>query len=424
MIHAPAAAGKNIKNAVVQRDKQYYSGLWIMDSDISVNGFKSSFSACGLKKKNALDIALIYSETEAVSAAVFTTNKVKAAPVLLSMENVSSGKARAIIVNAGNANACTGEQGMKNAREEARMVSDSLGISPEDVLVASTGVIGAQLDISKIETALPGLVKNLSPDSIDGVARAIMTTDSFPKIRTFKGNVKGTEYKITGIAKGAGMIDPNMATMLCFVFTDIKISHSSLKKALSYAVDNSFNKVTVDGDTSTNDTVFIMANGTAGNDEPDDDSFGEFAAGLKEIMYNLATMIVKDGEGATKVVHIYVKGADSPGDAEAAARTVGNSSLVKTAFYGQDPNWGRIMGALGRSGIEMEESRVDICIDDVKIVQGGLGLGSEKEKLAADIMKNPEFSVTINLNIGENEDRVTTCDLTHEYVSINADYRT
>ena len=395
-----------------------------MESDISVNGFKAAFSACGLKKKGALDIALIYSETEAVSAAVFTTNKVKAAPVLLSMENISRGKSRAIIVNAGNANACTGEQGMKNARETARMVSGSLGISPDDVLVASTGVIGAQLDIKKIKNALPELVKNLSPDSIEGVARAIMTTDSFPKIQTFRGNVKGVEYKITGIAKGAGMIDPNMATMLCFVFTDINISAPSLKNALSYAVDNSFNKVTVDGDTSTNDTVFIMANGTAGNDEPDENACEEFAAGLKTVMYDLATMIVKDGEGATKVVHIYVKGAGSPEDANAAARTVGNSSLVKTAFYGQDPNWGRIMGALGRSGIDMQENSVDIFIDDVKIVQGGLGLGSEKEKLAADVMKNPEFSVTINLNIGEMEDRITTCDLTHEYVSINADYRT
>ncbi|MGD9158823.1 MAG: bifunctional glutamate N-acetyltransferase/amino-acid acetyltransferase ArgJ [Desulfobacteraceae bacterium] len=395
-----------------------------MEADVSISGFKAAFSACGLKKNNAPDIALIYSEKDAVSAAVFTTNKVKAAPVLLSMENIKDGKARAIIVNAGNANACTGDQGMNNAQETARMVSDSLGISPDDVLVASTGVIGAQLDIQKIEKAIPELVKNLTPEGIEGVARAIMTTDSFPKIRTFSGKVNDTNYNITGIAKGAGMIMPNMATMLCFILTDINISNSLLKKALSHAVENSFNKITVDGDTSTNDTVFVMANGAAGNNEPDESAYKEFLAGLQGIMYDLATMIVKDGEGATKVIHIFVKGAATPSDAKAAARTVANSSLVKTAFYGQDPNWGRIMGALGRAGIDMTENKIDILIDDIKIVQSGLGLGSENEKMAAGIMENPEFSLTIELNTGEYDDRITTCDLTHEYVSINADYRT
>ncbi len=395
-----------------------------METDISINGFKAAFGACGLKKNNRPDIGLIYSEKDAVSAAVFTTNKVKAAPVLLSMENIRDGKARAIIVNAGNANACTGEQGMNNARETIRMVSGNLGISPDDVLVASTGVIGAQLDINKIEKAIPELVKNLSPEGIEGVARAIMTTDSFPKIRTFSGKVNGTGYNIAGIAKGAGMIMPNMATMLCFILTDINISGMLLKKALSLAVEDSFNRVTVDGDTSTNDTVFIMANGTAGNDEPDDIAYKEFVEGLTGIMYDLATMIVKDGEGATKVVHITVRGAATSSDAKAAARTVANSNLVKTAFYGQDPNWGRIMGALGRSGIEMKEDKIDIRIDDVKIVEGGLGLGAENEKQAADIMKNPEFSLTVDLNMGEYDDWITTCDLTHEYVSINADYRT
>ena len=251
-----------------------------METDISIKGFKAAFSACGLKKNDALDIALIYSEKEAVSSAVFTTNKVKAAPVLLSMKNIQNGKAHAIIVNAGNANACTGDQGMNNARETARMVSENLGISPDDVLVASTGVIGAQLDITKIKKAIPELVKNLSAEGLDGVAKSIMTTDSFPKIRTFSGKVNGTGYNITGIAKGAGMIMPNMATMLCFILTDISISSFLLKKALTHAVDNSFNKITVDGDTSTNDTVFIMANGMAGNDEPDETAYEEFLSGL------------------------------------------------------------------------------------------------------------------------------------------------
>ncbi len=394
-----------------------------METNIAINGFKAASSACGLKKNDAPDIALIYSENYAVAAAVFTTNKVKAAPVILSKENIKNGRARAIIVNAGNANACTGEQGMNNARETARMVAENLGISSDDVLVASTGVIGAQLDIKKIEKAIPGLVKNLSPEGLDDVAKAIMTTDSFPKIRTFSGKVNDVRYKITGIAKGAGMIMPNMATMLCFILTDINISGALLKKALLHAVEKSYNRITVDGDTSTNDTVFIMANGTAGNVEPDEEAYREFLAGLEGIMYDLATMIVKDGEGATKVIHISIKGAATPSDARTAARTVANSSLVKTAFYGQDPNWGRIMGALGRSGIDMEENRVDILINDVKIVQGGLGLGNEKEKYAAGIMKNPEFSVTIKLNMGKYDDWIKTCDLTHEYVSINADYR-
>ncbi|MBN2417864.1 MAG: bifunctional glutamate N-acetyltransferase/amino-acid acetyltransferase ArgJ [Deltaproteobacteria bacterium] len=394
-----------------------------MEADNVINGFKASFCSCGLKKNNALDLALIFSEREAVSAAVFTTNKVKAAPVLLSMENIKNGKARAIIVNAGNANACTGEQGMENARKTIQIVADHLGISPDDVLVASTGVIGAQIDITKIEKAVPDLVKNLSPEGIEGVARAIMTTDSFLKIRTFKGKVGGTEYNMVAIAKGAGMIMPNMATMLCFILTDINISSALLKKALSEAAEGSFNRITVDGDTSTNDTVFIMANGTAGNNELDEKAYQEFLAGLTGMMYDLATMIVRDGEGATKVVHISVMGAATPSDAKAASRTVANSCLVKTAFYGQDPNWGRIMGALGRSGIEIKENRIDILVDDVKIVQGGLGLGSEQEKRAAEIMKKPEFSVTIQLNIGECNEWITTCDLTHDYVSINADYR-
>lgn len=279
-----------------------------METGIAINGFKAAFCACGLKKNNAPDIALIYSEKDAVSAAVFTTNRVKAAPVLVSMEHISNGKARAIIANAGNANACTGEQGIINARATARMVADNLGISPADVLVASTGVIGAQIDVKKIEKAIPELAKNLSPEGIEGAARAIMTTDSFSKISTFSGSVKGTRYNITGMAKGAGMIMPNMATMLCFILTDINISDSLLKNALSHAVENSFNRITVDGDTSTNDTVFIMANGSADNDEPDGDAYDEFLAGLKGIMYDLATMIVRDGGGSYQGYSYLCKG--------------------------------------------------------------------------------------------------------------------
>jgi len=247
-----------------------------METNTSIKGFKAAYTACGLKKNNAHDIALIYSEAPAASAAVFTTNRVKAAPVIVSMENIANGSARAIIVNSGNANACTGEEGLKNAKETTFLVAERLGISPDEVLIASTGVIGAQLDMKKIEKAIPELVKNLNPEGINGVVKAIMTTDSFPKVSTFSAKVKGVEYHIMGLAKGAGMIMPNMATMLCFIMTDINISRPLLKKALAQGVNDSFNKITVDGDTSTNDTVFVIANGLAGNEEPDEASFNEF----------------------------------------------------------------------------------------------------------------------------------------------------
>lgn len=395
-----------------------------MDINMTVKGFKASSLACGLKKDGSPDIALIYSEKEAVCAGVFTVTQVKAAPVLLSMKNIKNGRARAIIVNAGNANACTGEQGMNNAHETIRMVGENLGISKEEVLVASTGVIGAQLDVAKIEKAIPELARNLDVSGIRGAAEAIMTTDTFSKISTFTGSVNSVPYNITGIAKGAGMIMPDMATMLCFVLTDINIDHSELQKILTQTVERSFNRITVDGDTSTNDTVFVLANGEAGNEIPDGDAIMEFQKGLERVMTELATMIVKDGEGATRVVYVSVKGAASSKDALAAARDIANSSLVKTAFYGQDPNWGRIMAALGRSGIKMKEEMIDIWIDDVKIVENGLGLGNENENMAAARMKNPEFALTVELHQGLFSDRVTTCDLTHEYVSINADYRT
>jgi glutamate N-acetyltransferase / amino-acid N-acetyltransferase len=393
-------------------------------TDIFVRGFKASSISAGLKKKKAADMLLIYSEREAVSAGVFTTNRVKAAPVLVSMEHILKGKARAIIANAGNANACTGSEGLKNARLTAEVTAGELGIKSEEVLIASTGVIGAQLDMEKVVTAIPGLVKGLSEDNIYLAAEAIMTTDSFPKISLFEGKAGKSPYRILGIAKGAGMIMPNMATMLCFIMTDINIENAPLKKALSCSVERSFNRITVDGDTSTNDTVFILANGMAGNDSLNADDYESFTKGLLEVMNDLATMIAKDGEGATKLVLIDLKGAASEKDAMTAARNIANSYLVKTAFYGQDANWGRIMAAIGRSGISMEEKEIAIWIDDVKIVEGGMGTGPGQEKIAAERMKNRSFSVKIDLNMGDHEYNVTTCDLTHEYVSINANYRT
>ena len=396
-----------------------------METEIyTIKGFKASAVAAGLKKDNALDIALICSETEAAAAAVFTTNKVKAAPVLLSMENIRDHKIKAVIANAGNANACTGREGMENARLTAQLAAQELGIGEEEIIVASTGVIGAQLDMELFKNSTPDLIKRLSAQGIPAAAKAIMTTDSFPKISRFYGEAGGKPYEIIGIAKGAGMIMPDMATMLCFIMTDLWVEAKDLQKALSYSVEKSFNRITVDGDTSTNDMVLVMANGMAGNTSLSDTGYGNFVDGLKAVMTELATMIVKDGEGATKVVKVKIKGAASKDDALLAARTIANSSLVKTTFYGQDPNWGRVMAALGRSGVLMKEEDVAIFVDDIKIVENGLGLGTDHEKKAAEKMLNKEFSLIIDLMQGDNEDQITTCDLTHEYVSINANYRT
>jgi glutamate N-acetyltransferase/amino-acid N-acetyltransferase len=390
-----------------------------------VKGFKASAVAAGIKKKgDVLDLALIFSEKEATVAGVFTTNKVKAAPVILSRKHVGSGKAKAIIANSGNANACTGNTGLNDARLTAEFVAKELGIAFDEVLVASTGVIGQTLNMDLITGAIPGLVEKLSPDGVPDAARAIMTTDSFSKISMYEGLAGDVPFHLLGIAKGAGMIMPHMATLLCFILSDIRIDGRDLKQALLSSVETTFNRITVDGDTSTNDTVLVMANGTAGNGPLSKADQSGFIDGLKTVMGELARMIVRDGEGATKLVNIEIKGAHNPSDALKAAKTVANSSLVKTAFYGQDPNWGRIMAALGRAGIVMEEQRVDIWIDDILIVEGGLGIGVEAEKRAAEKMATQEFDLTIDLHQGDWQDRIVTCDLTHEYVTINADYRT
>ena len=396
----------------------------MQQSEHMVQGFKASAVKAGLKKDKELDLALIFSERETAVAGVFTTNKVVAAPVILTREHTKNGRARAIIANAGNANACTGKAGFNDASRTAELVADKLGIGSDEVLVASTGVIGQPLNVDRIAQALPALVERLSPDGIPTAARAIMTTDSFAKISHFEGHAGGRPYRILGVAKGAGMIMPNMATMLCFIVSDIRIDSHDLNGVLSSSVETTFNRITVDGDTSTNDTVLVMANGMAGNTALTEADSKGFARGLETVMGELAQMIVRDGEGATKVIHMEIKGAHSASDALKAARTVGNSSLVKTACYGQDPNWGRIMAALGRADIVMDEEKVDIWVNDILIVSAGLGKGQEAEKKAAEIMVRKEYTITIDLHQGDFEDRIITCDLTHEYVSINASYRT
>jgi glutamate N-acetyltransferase/amino-acid N-acetyltransferase len=423
MHHVRAAAARSIRSAAGLA-KALGSGHSMKTDEMIVQGFEASAVAAGLKKDGTLDMGLIFSKKEAAAAGVFTANRVKAAPVVLSKEHLKNGRARAIIANAGNANACTGRAGLDNASKTAEMVAGVLDVEPHNVLVASTGVIGQPLDMDRVGAAIPRLAATLSARGLAQTVRAIMTTDSFPKTSLFEGQTGGRRFKIAGIAKGAGMIMPNMATMLCFILSDIRIDPADLKKALLTSAEATFNRITVDGDTSTNDMVLALANGLAGNSTLSEEGHSVFMQGLQKVMGDLARMIVKDGEGATKLIDVQIRGAVNSTDALIAARTVANSSLVKTAFYGQDPNWGRIMAALGRSGILMEEDRVDIWIDSIKIVSSGLGKGFEQEKKAAEAMAKEEFTLTIDLGQGPYQTQMLTCDLTHRYVTINADYRT
>lgn len=395
------------------------------DAKYSVPGFLASAVSAGLKKKGVLDLSLIFSQKEAVAAGIFTTNNVKAAPVLLSQDRIKRGLVRAVIVNTGYANACTGEQGLNDAIQTADIVSQGLQIDPEDVLVASTGVIGAYLPFDRIKRAIPKLITNLSPHGFLSVAEALMTTDSFSKISYFEGVAGGTSFHLLGLAKGAGMIMPNMATMLSFLVTDISIDYRTLWPLFRSAAESTYNRITVDGETSTNDMVLIMANGVAKNKRLNRKDTEQFRRGLTHVMGELAYMIARDGEGATKAVIVEVRGGATKNDAHTAARAVANSNLVKTAIFGRDPNWGRIMAALGRSGVEMDEKKVQIGINGTKIVDSGLMVSEKKEKEAAEKMKKTDqITIAIHLNQGKYTDRMLTCDLTYDYIRINADYRT
>ncbi len=390
---------------------------------ILCNGFLFSGVASGLKKNSQKDLGLIYSEVPASIAGVFTKNRVQAAPVLLDRERIKRGLCQAVIANSGSANCCTGDQGMKDAVSEAKLAAYGLNISEELVLVASTGVIGKPLALDKIESAVPALVKSLSPSGINDFAQAIMTTDTVPKIVSRNGNMGGSGFNITGVAKGAGMICPDMATMLCFVCTDAEASPVYLQEALAYSVEKSFNRITIDGDTSTNDTVLIMANGISGASVKSQSEKEYFQELLDEVLTELAKMVVKDGEGATKLVDVIVKGAASGSEAEKIAKTIANSSLVKTALFGEDANWGRIFAAAGRSGVEFDPELADIWFDDVLMVKNGMGCGDVAEKEATKVLKKPEFAITVDLKNGDGKASVLTCDFSIDYVKINADYR-
>lgn len=393
---------------------------------MSLKGYTFSVVEAAIKKPGRKDLALIYSETPAVAAAVFTTNKVKAAPVLLSAERISSGKAQALVVNSGNANACTGSQGMVDAVETTRLIADGLGIEPELIQVCSTGVIGVPLPMERLTAAIPGLIAGRGRADLDDLAAAIMTTDTFPKTAVRTGSCNGLTYTIAGTAKGAGMIMPNMATMLSFILTDAALDPGMIDSCFRESVDRSFNAVTVDGDTSTNDTCLLMANGAAGTAviEAGTPEAQQFAALLDEVLLDLAKQIVRDGEGATKFVEVKITGALSDADAKRAAMAVANSCLVKTAFFGQDANWGRIFAAVGYSGAELNQEKLSLWFNDVCMARNGVFAGGDAEAQGTEVLKGKEITVRVDLGIGMGRSTVYTCDLSHEYVSINADYRT
>ena len=387
-------------------------------------GFFFSAAEAAIKKPGRKDFALIFSEVESAIAGTFTTNTVKAAPVRLCMQKIKSGRGQAIIVNSGNANACTGRQGMKDARDIVAAASKQLDIGIGLTYICSTGVIGIPMPMQRITPAIDPLTGGLGSAMFDDIAKAIMTTDTFPKITSRQLKVQGRQGTIAGICKGAGMIAPNMATMLCFILTDIAVEKKTLQTALKNAVGKSFNRITIDGDMSTNDTALIMANGVLGNRQLTAKSaeFSAFQKVLDELCYELSMLIVKDGEGATKLVEVVVKNAKSEKDAQRAAMSIANSSLVKTAIYGNDANWGRIMAAVGYSGINFNPEKTDVYFNKVKVVKNGIMNNKDKEA-TEEMKKKKELKITVDLHTGKASVKVLTCDLTEDYIKINAEYR-
>jgi len=376
-----------------------------------VQGFKTGAVAAGIKAGGALDLAMIYSETPATAAAVFTQNTFIAAPLVVTKKHLqeTGHRVRAVLVNSGNANAATGEAGIQAARASAETLAARIGAKPNEVAVCSTGVIGHALPVEKIRGAIPNLVSVLSPSNIELLARGIMTTDTVPKIATAEAG----GVCLAGVAKGAGMIHPDMATMLAFVITDAAVAFPELDHALRYAVDRSFHCITVDGDTSTNDMVAVLANGASGVTPPPDD----FTEQLTGVCQQLAKAIARDGEGASKFVELIIEGAPSDRAAREIGRTVARSPLVKTAIYGCDPNWGRLICAVGNSGVPLSTDRIDLYIDDIPLIGGDLAAAQQR-------LRSKEIKIRIALHSGTGEARVWTCDLTEQYIRINAEYTT
>ena len=403
---------------------------WLEGGVTAVPGFLAGGVAAGIKPSGKKDLALIHSPSPTRSAAVFTTNQVKGAPVLVSMEHARTGALQAIVASSGCANVCTGERGLRDAREMVKQAAELLRIPPSHVLIAATGVIGQTLPMERIRAAIPKLVKSLSPQGGREAAEAIMTTDTRLKQAALRCEVGGRTVTLGGMAKGVGMIEPHLATMFCFVTTDAAVARGALDTVLRRAVDRSFNRITVDSDQSTSDTVAVIANGLAENAPLDKGARGmrDFAVALDALVERLARMLVQDGEGATKLVSVAVRGAASRRDALVAARSVANSPLVKTAINGADPNWGRIMMALGKAAARVEQDKVSITFADdrhsERIVERGMLREGVRLERVREIMGRQAFDVVIDLGIGRGEDRVWTCDLSEEYVRINGKYTT
>ncbi len=403
-----------------------------------VQGFDAAAVAAGIKKSGAPDLALVASRVPCCAAAVFTRNLFPAAPVIFDRQLLAfnSESIHAVLINAGCANACTGPEGTANARLASEEVALHLGAHEHSVLVMSTGVIGVQLPMEKLLSGIPSVVEKLAPDGWEAAAAAIMTTDTRPKLATRTAVLDGITVTLTGMAKGAGMIHPNMATMLSVVATDAAIAQPVLQQALTAANAVSFNRISIDGDTSTNDTVIVLANGLAGNDElagTDSNAYAAFVAALTDLCTELAQAVVRDGEGVTRFVTVRVQGAASDAEAHHAANTIATSPLVKTAFFGGDANWGRILAAVGRAGIAVQPEQCALFIDggpmaasrsgEVQLVAGGVPLAYSEETAGA-IFAQPEIDVRVDLGLGAGAATVWTSDLSYEYVRINGDYRT
>jgi glutamate N-acetyltransferase / amino-acid N-acetyltransferase len=394
---------------------------WIDGGITAVPGILAAGLHAGIKPAPARDLALVFSSTPATAAGVFTTNQIIGAPVKVTRERLKSGVAQAIVASSGCSNVATGEQGIRDAREMTEIVAKHLRIPDERVLVASTGVIGRYLPMEKIRPALPKLVKGLSPEGSRAAAEGIMTTDTHPKEAALRVEIGGRRVTIGAIAKGTGMIHPMMATMFCFIATDLAVEREGLRGAIRRAVTGSFNRISVDGDRSTSDTVIVLANGLAEN-RPlarGDRRLRPFQLALDALTQRLAVMLVKDGEGATVVIDVRVRGAKTRGDAELVARSIANSPLFKTAMAGRDPNWGRVMSALGAAGATVQEDRVAIWYGEEQVAAGGrLREGVRWDRIKAELAK-PEVAVTVDLGLGSAQDHIWTCDLTADYVKIN-----
>ena len=390
---------------------------------MSVPGFRGAGIACGIKRSGKPDLALVVSDRPCVSAAVFTKNKVAAAPIEWAKTLRSRGRLRGIIVSSGNANACTGEEGIRAVREISRLSCATLELPSESLLVGSTGVIGVQLPLGKILSAIPKLVGSLSPEGIIAAGEAIRTTDAFPKRGVRKLRVGGKAVTIAAIAKGAGMMAPNMGTMLAYAFTDAALRPTDARQALREAADSSFNRIVVDGDTSTNDTAALFANGACGLPPLSGKDMESFLDALRSLLLDLALMIVRDGEGATRVVRIAVSGARSAAEAERGARAVATSPLVKTAVYGADINWGRVIAALGRAGIHIDPMKVSMSYAGELVLRRGMCPDPEAERRAVPKIKKEAYAIDVDLGVGKGSSYVYFSDLTEEYVKINAGYR-